>query len=124
MNMTIQIDKILTQINDITAELKQSLSQNEDWDGVIDKLKERQALIELLEESMRRLDESTLANAATIKAGIDAILARDSENSRQVNLRIDETSDALAQIARQRASIEHLHTISKNRRKKIVNFLC
>ena len=117
----------LLRLRDLTEEVNGLLYQ-EDMQCILQKLTNRQKLLDDLQESWRNSDiksedhqDEIEFKTKDIKILFKSIMAMDKKNMEVVNSKLNNLSESLTKIAKEKQTIRDIRAISK--RKQIVDFL-
>ena len=107
-----------------TSEKVQGLLLQEDMDLVMDKLYERQKLLDGVQELLTASDISNEKRMSSeIESLIKSILSLDQNNMKEVNARLSELSNSLSYLGREKQTLKRLKSETRVRRKRIVDIL-
>jgi len=113
----------LLAIKDVSEQL-QGLLLQDDMDLIFQKINERQALLDKLQDFLSASDiRSRKSLNSEIQTLIKSIFALDQKNAEEVKARISDLSNSLSALGKEKQTLKQLRSENKVRRKQIVDFL-
>ncbi len=113
----------LLELKDVTEQLKGLLLQD-DMDLVLNKLAERQKLLDKLQGILSMSDnKSRKSSISETRMLIKSILSLDHKNKKEVKIKISDLSNSLSYLRKEKHSLKRLRSETKVRHKRIVDIL-
>lgn len=113
----------ILEIKNVSEQLQDLLLQD-DIDLVLEKLAERQKLLDKLQDFLPEADmESRRSSNSETKTIIKSILALDKKNIEEVKARLSDLSNSFFFLEKEKKTQQRLQSATKVRQKKIVDIL-